>query len=162
MISRLLILQQSYICGVRLSALVGVAFAAMAQRFPFSIFQILSITGRQAGARILISVYSLFGLYFLLLTAGAVLTLWAVQPRFRIPSVWRTKSTPASFLFFSKILEVSGKNWANAFTGASVDQLESQYVKNSILETYLIAQKIPKKLRPLTWGVRFLLQARLF
>lgn len=145
-----------------LSALVGVAFAAIAQRFPLSMSEMLSNSGRQFAGALLMAVYFLFGFYFLLLTAGAVLTLWAVQPRFRLPGVWKhTKTTPASFLFFAKILEVSGKNWANAFTGASADQLELQYVKNSILETYLIAQKIPKKLRPLTAGVRFFIASTL-
>lgn len=138
-----------------LSALVAVAFAAIVQRFPFSVSETLSSSGHRLAGYMVIALYSLFGLYFLLLTVGALMTLWAVQPRFRIPKVWgHTKRMPASFLFFEKILEVSGKNWANAFTGTSSEQLELEYLKNSILETYLIAQKIPKKLRPLTVGVR--------
>jgi hypothetical protein len=50
-------------------------------------------------------------------------------------------------------LEVSGKDWAGAFTQSSPADLRQNYAKNSILESYLIAQKIPRKLRPLKRGV---------
>jgi hypothetical protein len=134
-----------------LSALVGVAFAAIAQRYPFAT---LNTAGPRVGWCLLTTIYCLFAVYFLLLTIGAALTLWAVRPRFRIPGVWKhTKKDPASFLFFQEILKVSGKDWASAFTQSSREKLQLEYAKNSILETYLIAQKIPQKLRPLNKGV---------
>ncbi|MGA2253128.1 MAG: hypothetical protein ABSG53_00575 [Thermoguttaceae bacterium] len=137
-----------------LSALVGVVFAAIVQRYPFSSLAALGRPERHWEAQLLIVVYSSFAVYFVLLSLGAALTLWAVRPRFRIPKVWeRTHKMPGSFLFFQEILKVSGSDWASAFTQTSPDQLQTQYIKNSILETYLIAQKIPKKLRPLKKGL---------
>lgn len=134
-----------------LSALVGVVFAAIVQRYPFSAISKLGGSGEQFAPRLLLTVYCLFGVYFVLLALGTALTLWAVRPRFRIPAIWKSpKPTPASMLFFEEILKVSGRNWASAFTTTSPEKLELEYTKNSILETYLIAQKIPKKLQPLT------------
>ena len=137
-----------------LSALVGVVFAAMVQRYPFSSLAALGRPERRWEAQLLIVVYCSFAIYFVLLTLGAAFTLWAVRPQFRIPKVWEhTRKMPESFLFFQEILKVAGSDWANAFTQSSPDQLQAQYIKNAILETYLIAQKIPRKLRPLQKGV---------
>jgi NADH:ubiquinone oxidoreductase subunit 5 (subunit L)/multisubunit Na+/H+ antiporter MnhA subunit len=137
-----------------LSALVGVVFAAIVQRYPFSALVALGRSERHLEIQLLIVVYASFAVYFVLLTLGAALTLWAVRPQFRIPKVWEhTHKLPGSFLFFQEILKVSGSDWASAFTQSSPDELQTQYIKNSILETYLIAQKIPKKLRPLKKGV---------
>jgi hypothetical protein len=59
-------------------------------------------------------------------------------------------------LFFAKIIEVSPTDWANAFVNTDTDELLSTYVKNSVLETYLIAEKIVSKMRWLKRGVALL------
>lgn len=46
-----------------------------------------------------------------------------------------------------------GTSFYTGFTQNAPDKLKTEYAKNSILETYLIAQKIPKKLRPLKKGI---------
>lgn len=137
-----------------LSAIVSVAFAAIVQRYPFSMVAETKGLTIHANSLLLVVLYGLFGIYFLLLTIGAAFTLYAVRPQFRIPSAWeRTKTTPGSFLFFKEILNVSGRNWGRSFTQNIPQALKTEYAKNSILETYLIAQKIPKKLRPLKKGI---------
>jgi hypothetical protein len=137
-----------------LSAIVSVAFAAIVQRYPFSTVVEIRGLSIHANSPLLVALYILFGFYFLLLTIGSAFTLYAVRPQFRIPSAWeRTKTTPGSFLFFKEILNVSGKNWGRSFTEKTPDALNTEYAKNSILETYLIAQKIPQKLRPLEKGI---------
>lgn len=137
-----------------LSAIVSVAFAAIVQRYPFSMVAETKGLSIHTNSLLLVVLYALFGIYFLLLTIGAALTLYAVRPQFRIPSAWeRTKTTPGSFLFFKEILNVSGRNWGRSFTQNTPQALKTEYAKNSILETYLIAQKIPKKLRPLKKGI---------
>ena len=137
-----------------LSALVSVAFAAIVQRYPFSVAGELKGISIHPHSVVLLSVYCLFAIYFVLLTLGAAFTLYAVRPQFRIPSTWeRTKTEPGSFLFFKEILNVSGKNWGRSFTATDSKKLKAEYAKNSVLETYLIAQKIPKKLRPLKKGI---------
>lgn len=126
-----------------LSAIVSVAFAAIVQRYPF-----------HASSRLLVLLYCLFGLYFFLLTLGAAFTLLAVRPQFRIPDTTeeRTRKIPRSFLFFKQILDVSGEDWGKNFT-VQAPNLKTEYAKNAILETYLIAQKIPRKLRWLKRGI---------
>jgi hypothetical protein len=138
-----------------LSALVGVAFAAIVQRYPLSsVTDVRGLSSLAGHSLLLALLYCLFGLYFLLVTIGAAFTVFAVRPTFRVPRVWEhTKKTPASFLFFQEILKVSGKDWGRAFTQNTPEKLKKEYVKNSILESYLIAQKIPKKLRPLRKGI---------
>jgi hypothetical protein len=137
-----------------LSALVSVAFAVIVQRYPFTTVAQIKGLSIHLNSVSLFLLYILFGVYFLLLTLGAAFTLYAVWPRFQIPSSWeRTKTTPGSFLFFKEILNVSGKNWGRSFTQNTPEMLKTEYAKNSILETYLIAQKIPKKLRPLKKGI---------
>jgi hypothetical protein len=137
-----------------LSALVSVAFAAIVQRYPFSAAGEVKGLSIHPHSMVLLLVYGLFAIYFVLLTVGAAFTLYAVRPQFRIPTTWeRTKTEPGSFLFFKEILNVSGKNWGRSFTETDSKKLMAEYAKNSVLETYLIAQKIPNKLRPLKKGI---------
>lgn len=137
-----------------LSAIVSVAFAAIIQRYPLSTVAEIKGFGFHVNSVLLAVLYILFGFYFCLLTIGSAFTLYAVRPQFRIPSAWgRTKTTPGSFLFFNEILNVSGKNWGRSFTQSAAEILTTEYAKNAIFETYLIAQKIPLKLRPLKRGI---------
>jgi len=101
-----------------------------------------------------------FALYVGLLVIGSALVLYAVLPRFTIPPTWDAKvqhSKPKSFLFFEKIISVSPIDWAKAYTESTVSNLKREYIRNSIFETYLVAQKIREKLIPLKCGVRIIL-----
>jgi Family of unknown function (DUF5706) len=136
-----------------LSALVGVVFAAVVQKCPMSYVSLLGARGYCFSSLALFAVYVLFPLYFLILAVGATLTVFAVRPRFRIPKTWA--GTPGSLLFYAKIVSASGKEWANAFAQRSGVEVDRQYLKDAIFETYLIAQKIRIKLRKLRWGIWF-------
>src|SRR5690606_11119719 len=97
---------------------------------------------------------------------GAVCVVFAVKPRFNIPHDWgKDPGKPSSFLFFRQIVKVTPKAWADAFADKTrtVEDLQRDYIKNAILETYLIAEKVREKLvylEPgvdlLTWSTRIL------
>ncbi len=95
--------------------------------------------------------YAVFGLYALILSIGVAYSLYGMKPRFNVPKGWKSSTTtfPKSFLFFEKINDVPPANWAKAFTATSADNLAFQYIKNNVLESYLIAGKVPLKLKPL-------------
>ncbi len=134
-----------------LSALVGVVFAAVVQKCPASYVSQLGARGYSFSAFALTTVYVLFPLYFLILSVGATLTVLAVRPSFRIPRTWG--GAPASLLFYAKIVKATGKEWASAYTQRPGVEVDRQYLKDAIFETYLIAQKIRIKLRKLRWGI---------
>lgn len=134
------------------SALAGLLFALVPDRYPPKyVFGLLC--NQTTSGFILAAIYVLFGIYAVALLIGVLFVLVAVKPRFNVPQAWKIGS-PRSFLFYQKILETSPENWGKAFKDRSVDELRLEYAKNSIVETYLIAEKIPKKLRPLNVGVR--------
>ncbi len=134
-----------------LSALVGVVFAAVVQKCPASYVSQLGARGYRFSALALTGVYVLFPLYFLILAVGATLTVLSVRPSFRIPKTWG--GAPASLLFYAKIVTATGKEWASAYTQRSGVEVDRQYLKDAIFETYLIAQKIRIKLKKLRWGI---------
>jgi hypothetical protein len=98
-----------------------------------------------------------FALYGVLLLSGAGTVLYAIAPRFNVPSTWKpAKEFPSSFLFFKPILEVAPEKWVNAFAASDTTRLRQEYIKNSVIETYLVADKIRTKMVPLTRGVNIL------
>lgn len=111
-----------------------------------------------------------FGLYCLITVIGAVFVIEAVRPKFRIPREWgknqtkmestngenATPTLPPSMLFFEKILEVNPVDWAKAFTTRGEQEIRIQYIKNCIIETYFVAEKIRIKMRYLKPGVYLL------
>src|SRR5260370_14289539 len=136
-----------------LSALVGVVFAAVVQKCPASYVSQLGARGYCFSALALFAVYVLFPLYFLILAVGATMTVLAVRPSFRIPKTW--DGAPASLLFYAKIVGATGKEWASAFAQRSSVEVDRQYLKDAVFESYLIAQKIRIKIRKLRWGIWF-------
>lgn len=139
-----------------LSALAAVVFSAFADKFPPASLLESSRSGYHLQL-ILVLVYLSFATYCVMVILGAALTLNAVRPQFNIPTAWKRShkaGPPSSFLFFDKILEAGGKNWGNAFAGTGVVELKRKYTQNCILETFLIAQKIRRKLKPLQRGIR--------
>lgn len=104
-------------------------------------------------------IYGGFGLYATLLLCGAALVLSAVRPKFNIPSDWSPKAgaeSPSSYLFFKQILAVTPEDWVRSYVGLSVGELTHRYIKNSVIETYLVADKVRIKLYPLESGVQIL------
>jgi hypothetical protein len=134
-----------------LSALVGVIFAVVIEKCPASQISQLTERGYRLSAVAVTGVYVLFLLYFLILAIGAVLVMLAIKPSFRVPKTWG--GAPGSLLFYAMIVKASGKEWATAYTGRSGVEVDRQYLKDAIFETYLIAQKIRIKLKKLKWGI---------
>lgn len=96
------------------------------------------------------SSYGLFVIYAIVLSVGVALSLYGMRPRFNYPkSHAPAGSFPRSLIFFEGINAVSPTDWANAFTGTPAGDLAFKYVKNNVLETYLISGKVPVKLAPL-------------
>ena len=123
-----------------LSALVGVVYAVVIDKCPASLISKLSDSGHRISAWTVTTVYVLFALYFVIVALGAVLVILAIKPTFRIPKTWG--GAPGSLLFYAKIAKASGKEWASAFTERPKIEVDRQYLKDSIYETYLISQKI--------------------
>lgn len=136
-----------------ISAFAGVLFAAVVGHYsPYYLQQLWKASHWRS--IFLTSGYALFCLYALAVSVGVFWSLYGMKPRFNVPKGWKASgSRPSSLLFFEKIIEVEPGDWARAFTGTTgattAEDLTFEYVKNNILETYLIAQKIPTKLRPL-------------
>ena len=138
-----------------LSAFAAVIFAIVPSRYPLSFPVILTRSGFRKDAYLLFGTYGGFVLYAITLILGVAFTLHGMRPRFNIPKGWKPDgSKPGSYLFFAKIVEVSPADWANSFLNASKDELLTAYVKNSVLETYLVAEKIVPKIKSLKRGVK--------
>jgi Family of unknown function (DUF5706) len=138
-----------------MSAFAAVIFAVVPSRYPLSMPLILAGKGFRWEAFLLFVAYGAFVVYALALTMGVVCVLHAVRPRFNVSKTWKPDgSKPGSLLFFDKIIDVSPADWANEFANSDKDGLLSTFARNSILETYLIAEKIAFKMKWLTCGVR--------
>ncbi len=152
---------QRILTAMAFLAAVGGAIFALAVRSLFDAHAILPYVDLALPINWLaLFVYAGFGLYAVLLGIGAVTVLYAIMPRFAIPADWskeKRRDWPASFLFAVEILKVPYDKWVTAYTQTAAENLRFEYVRNSIFETYLVAQKVAVKLRPLGYGVRFLL-----
>jgi Pycsar effector protein len=136
-----------------MSAFAAVVFVVIPTRYSLAIPMLLIQSKLYWQASLMIATYVAFILFVITLTIGVACALYAVRPRFNVPGTWKPDgSKPASNLFFEKISEVSPTDWANTFVKVDERQLLSTYIKNSVLETYLIAQKIGLKVKWLTLG----------
>jgi hypothetical protein len=109
---------------------------------------------------LVVGVYGGFLFYAFLLAVGAALVIHAVKPKFKIPANWGEEPSsgrPKSFLFFKQIIAVTPEQWVQAYVTSDAKALRNEYIKNSVWETYLVADKIRDKLRPLEPGVAILL-----
>lgn len=135
------------------SAFVATLFATIPSRFPPGSITLLWSQSIHYRAVVLASVYVLFCIYAVLIGLGVAFIVHGVRPRFMTPKDWRSGEKPKSLLFFQRIIETEPTEWARAFSQVTGDDLSMVYIKNSIMETYLIAQKIDLKVRWLTRGV---------
>jgi hypothetical protein len=139
------------------SALAGVTFVVIPSRYPLSAPLIFFRSGLTWQALLLSATYLAFSIYALFLIIGVAMILNGVRPTFNVPTTWKREgSTPASRLFFEKIAEVSPTDWARFFTTATKSDLMSAYIKDAVLESHLIAQKIGLKLNRLKSGFKWL------
>jgi hypothetical protein len=141
-----------------LSALAGVLYVGLLQGNRTA--GILTVTKDSW----VILYHLVFGIYCLMTILGALLVINSVRPRFNVPKGWEASQKsnkakvesfkiPSSFLFFEKILAVKPREWASAFTKQTISDIQTQYIKNYIHESYLVADKIRIKLKTLQAGM---------
>ncbi|HEY4211625.1 MAG TPA: hypothetical protein VGM84_09110 [Steroidobacteraceae bacterium] len=105
------------------------------------------------------STYVAFFAYVTLVTVSVVVLLGAIRPTFNLPASWKGNGKgglPPSMLFYKGILDVTARQWAEAFvqqTDAKGKNLKAYYAKCYIGETYLVAEKVADKLRIAAPGV---------
>jgi len=144
-----------------LSAFVASLFATIPSRFPPGSIDKIWNEGLHVRSMLLESVYILFCTYAVLVSIGVATILYGVQPRFNLPKRPSKKKGPKSLLFFKYIADSAPEEWGKAFSEPSSHDLEMRYVRNSIVETYLVAEKITLKIKWVTLGVRLFLAAAL-
>lgn len=103
----------------------------------------INTSDRPTLANILIySIYGGFGIYFLVIAAGALTTFYATQTRFAIPEDKDFKS----LLFFRGITSHTPEEWGKEFSLSEKD-ICTKYIEHYVIETYLIAVKTDIKVQ---------------
>lgn len=149
-----------------IGAIVGVLFVYFKDLYPIGVVQSCFRSNPHhlfLGFTLSLT-YMLFFLYAIYFSAGAMVIFFAIRTRFAIPKMWNDSdqpSPPKSRLFYSLICSVTPKAWArsfryNDFLEKEPDLLLTDYVKNHIIETYLVAHKVKDKIRLLEPGQRLL------
>lgn len=134
-----------------MSAFSGLVFNRLADNYPLSMFE-RSDRWEIAASTLLIASYILFAAFALLAISGALVTFHAIRSRFRYPQPAANSMRVKSFLFWIPISRTQPSMWAKAFVDTS-DQskissgLKLEYLKNYIVETYLISAKVADKVR---------------
>lgn len=110
--------------------------------------------------------YAMFIVYILAVISGAMLTFKATETRFKYPK--GKKQKPRSYIFYDGMLTVSPSDWGKSFLKSDNltklnPNLQLEYLRNYISESYLIAAKVADKLRYLgpaqwylQWAIRIL------
>jgi hypothetical protein len=85
-----------------------------------------------------------------------MVTFHATRTRFKYPKLdahaqAQAPSHPASYLFYSAIIELKPETWASSFTSENGSKIEPniplRFFRNYIVESYLVAAKVADKLR---------------
>lgn len=142
-----------------LSALSGALFSRFADAYPLQAS--LTQLGWSGFGLLIGSAYASFGLFALTAVGGALVVFHATRTRFRYPdpdpvAPGAAPRKPDSYLFFPGIIKVTPVEWARSFlspppAGSNATPLDPglpmHYMKNYILESYLVAAKVADKLR---------------
>lgn len=102
--------------------------------------------------------YLLFGVYLLLVAAGALVTFHAMSTRFVWPTANNLADKPDvdSMLFWQQIIRTKPEAWGTVFAGEKGELLRTYYL-NYVSEAYLVSAKVADKLRYLDPGQRLLI-----
>lgn len=151
-----------------MSAFSGLLFNRLADGYPIST---LTWVGTQTSAVSLgvIICYLLFALFAFCAVSGALVTFHAIRARFRYPKEAAKDVGPGSLLFYIPISRTQPAQWGKAFLDPSDSSklrpdLKVEYLKNYIVESYLVAAKVADKMRFLepaqrlqSWAIKVLL-----
>ncbi|MBY5324339.1 hypothetical protein HFN11_29190 [Rhizobium leguminosarum] len=134
-----------------MSAFSGLLFNRLADGYPLSAALAWNGTQQIIASVLVIASYSLFAAFALLATSGALVTFHAIRSRFRYP---RSASAehPGSLVFWMPISWTQPKSWAQAFVDPDskskiAPNLKVKYLRNYVVETYLIGVKVADKVR---------------
>jgi len=137
-----------------LTAAAGTVFAKMFDKLP-----LLPMTALSWQSILVATVYIVFVLYFLMVTAGALISFHAMQTRFVTTKEAEVVSDKMrSLLFFKQIASTEPAIWARSFL-ATPRELVTLSIKHYVVETYLIAFKTSDKVRYLQPAQRLLQNA---
>ncbi len=150
-----------------MSAFASLLFNRFADGYPFSV---LSWSGAQQviTSGLIIASYCLFAVFALLAAFGALVTFHAIRSRFRYPTTTSAEH-PGSLVFWMPISWTEPKNWARAFIDLNdsskiTPDIKVKYLKNYIVETYLVGVKVADKVRVLepaqrlqSWAIKALI-----
>ncbi|MGO7042188.1 hypothetical protein ACCS60_27955 [Rhizobium acaciae] len=134
-----------------MSAFSGLAFNRLADGYPLSIISWADKWSSFNSGLVVVS-YLLFAAFALLATSGALVTFHAIRARFRYPRAAAKDRPPASMLFWMGISRTQPNRWAKAFIDPAdpkkvAAELRIEYLRNYIVEAYLIAAKVADKVR---------------
>ena len=132
-----------------LSAFSGVLFGKIADTYP--IHKLWGDSSIAVWQKLLVSTSYLSFCCFLLTAAfGALITFYAIRTRFKFPQS-SVAGAPKSHLFFMGIMSAAPENWSAAFLAENPKKvrpdLQVEYLKNYIVETYLVSAKLADKLK---------------
>lgn len=146
-----------------LTAFAGAVFLRFSDAFPLT-----RISQRLDAFSFVTAVsYTLFGLFIIFSVCGALITFHATRTRFKYEPgklVAKSEGNPRSRIFFREISSVTPEVWSNAFVAGPRSEkvgpdLASDYLRDLVGETYLVACKTADKLRLLDPAQRFLAAA---
>ena len=148
-----------------ISALAGVLFSGFSEDYPIrSMVDVLAANGIVEIAQISLIVAT-YGLFFAFVTCaimGALVVFHATRIRFKYPAITmldlgENVGRAGSFLFYSPIIQVLPERWAQSFLQKELEgadesmlvdpSLGVSYLKNYVIESYLVATKVAEKLR---------------
>ncbi|MBO6947184.1 MAG: hypothetical protein JJ855_04310 [Rhodospirillales bacterium] len=149
-----------------LSALTGVLFSDFSDAFPLNAYWSSDYSHFEKG--LVFANYFLFSTFIICAISGALVVFHATRIRFKYPELrdnlnkeGRSQKTK-SYLFFPEIVSVEPENWAASFfehfqgnaqrPNGGIERLGLEYVKNYIVESYLVAAKVSDKLNALRPG----------
>lgn len=138
-------------------ALSGLLFARFQDSYPLGAIS----TVKSDAIFLLIASYIVFSAFVMAALSGALVIFHATRTRFKYPpfeTVSKQEEDPKSLLFYSALVRVRPRTWANAWiaTGQAGDggsrpmlrtDFRQRYLQNLVGETYLVAAKTADKLR---------------
>ncbi len=150
-----------------MSAFSGLLFNRLVDGYPISQLG-WETAGLIAASLLVVSSYLCFAFFAICAVAGALVTFHAIRARFRYPKEPASHGRVGSLLFYQPISRTHPQDWARSYKDPGTEAirlgLESEYLKNYIIETYLVAAKVADKMRFLepaqrlqSWAIKALL-----
>lgn len=151
-----------------MSAFSGLLFNRLADGYPIAHLSWTDASSTTVSLFVIIC-YVVFAIFTLLAVSGALVTFHAIRARFRYPKEAAEDLRPKSLLFYMSISRTQPDRWGKAFldpldSSKLKGDLKVDYLRNYIIESYLVAAKVADKMRFLepaqrlqSWAIKALL-----